>query len=157
MTHTPPSDVHEQMAARADRAGLRRIHIFAFRDRDDPDAGGSEEHASQVGAHLVAAGREVVLHTARVRGAPRETERDGIPALIRRRTPLQALAIPSSSVMTNAAGTLCVWLPEDKGYRAVTVTIAGARGGVTNVATGLEASQQVLANPAQVLENPQCP
>jgi glycosyltransferase involved in cell wall biosynthesis len=66
------------MAARADRAGLRRIHIFAFRDRDDPDAGGSEEHASQVGAHLVAAGREVVLHTARVRGAPREIERDGM-------------------------------------------------------------------------------
>lgn len=78
MTATPPSDVHEQMAERADRTGLRRIHIFAFRDRDDPDAGGSEEHASQVGAHLVAAGREVVLHTSRVRGAPREAERDGM-------------------------------------------------------------------------------
>ena len=89
--------------------------------------------------------------------APGETERDGIPALIRRRTPLQALAIPSSSVMTNAAGTLCVWLPEDKGYRAVTVTIAGARGGVTNVASGIAAQDEVLANPAQVLEAPQCP
>lgn len=66
------------MAERADRAGLRRIHIFAFRDRDDPDAGGSEEHASQVAAHLAAAGRDVVLHTARVRGAPREVERDGV-------------------------------------------------------------------------------
>lgn len=88
---------------------------------------------------------------------PGEPERDGIPALIRRRTPLQALAVPSSSVMTNDRGTLCLWLPEDKGYRAVTVTIAGARGGVTNVATGLEASQQVLTNPAQVLDNPQCP
>lgn len=93
---------------------------------------------------------------ARLR-APGEPERDGIPALIRRRTPLQALAVPSSSVMTNDRGTLCLWLPEDKGYRAVTVTIAGARGGVTNVATGLEASQQVLTNPAQVLDNPQCP
>ena len=89
--------------------------------------------------------------------SPKETERDGIPALARRKVPLQALAVPSSSVMTNDRGALCLWLPEDKGYRAVTVTIAGARGGVTNVATGLEASQQVLANPAQVLENPQCP
>lgn len=78
MTASPPSDVHAQMAERADRAGLRRIHIFAFRDRDDLDAGGSEEHASQVGAHLVAAGREVVLHTARVSGAPREVTRDGM-------------------------------------------------------------------------------
>lgn len=66
------------MADRADRAGLRRIHVFAFRDLDDPDAGGSEEHASQVSRHLVAAGREVVLHTGRVRGAPTEVERDGV-------------------------------------------------------------------------------
>lgn len=88
--------------------------------------------------------------------SPKETERDGIPALARRKAPLQALAVPSSSVMTNDRGALCLWLPEDKAYRAVTVTIAGARGGVTNVATGLEASQEVLANPAQVLDNPQC-
>ena len=89
--------------------------------------------------------------------SPKETERDGIPALARRKVPLQALAVPSSSVMTNDRGALCLWLPEDKAYRAVTVTIASARGGVTNVATGLEASQQVLANPAQVLDDPQCP
>lgn len=89
--------------------------------------------------------------------APGETERDGIPALIRRRTPLQALAIPSSSVMTNAAGTLCVWLAEGGAYRAASVTIAGARGGVTNVASGIAAQDEVLSNPAQVIEAPQCP
>jgi hypothetical protein len=93
---------------------------------------------------------------ARLR-APGETERDGIPALTKRKTPLQTLAVPSSSVMTNDAGTLCVWRLEDKAYRAVTVTIAGARGGVTNVASGIAAQDQVLANPAQVLEAPQCP
>jgi glycosyltransferase involved in cell wall biosynthesis len=66
------------MAELADRAGLRRLHLFAFRDLDDPDAGGSEEHARQVARHLVAAGREVVHHTGRVRGAPREITRDGV-------------------------------------------------------------------------------
>jgi glycosyltransferase involved in cell wall biosynthesis len=66
------------MAERADRAGLRRLHLFAFRDLDDPDAGGSEEHASQVARHFAAAGREVVLHTGRVRGEPREIVRDGV-------------------------------------------------------------------------------
>ena len=59
------------MAERADRAGLRRLHLFAFRDLDDPEAGGSEAHASQVARHLVAAGREVVLHTGRVQGGAR--------------------------------------------------------------------------------------
>jgi glycosyltransferase involved in cell wall biosynthesis len=78
LTAPSPTTLHHEMAERADRAGLRRIHIFAFRDLDAPDAGGSEEHASQVAAHLVAAGREVVLHTARVPGAPWEIERDGV-------------------------------------------------------------------------------
>jgi hypothetical protein len=89
--------------------------------------------------------------------SPKETERDGIPALTRRKTPLQALAVPSSAVMTNEKGTLCLWLPDGKAYRPVTVTVAGARGGVTNIASGLGASQQVLSNPAQVLDEPQCP
>ncbi len=77
MTAPSPTPVHDDMAEQADRAGLRRIHIFAFRDLDDPDAGGSEEHAAQVARHLVAAGREVVHHTGRVRGGPREITRDG--------------------------------------------------------------------------------
>lgn len=78
MTAPRPSATHERMAERAARSRIQRIHVFAFRDRDDPDAGGSEEHASQVGAHLVAAGRDVVLHTHRVRNAPREVTRDGM-------------------------------------------------------------------------------
>ncbi len=73
---TEPS-VHERMAVRADAVGMRRIHVFAFRDRDDPEAGGSEEHASQVCAHLALAGRDVHLHTGRVPGAPSRVERDG--------------------------------------------------------------------------------
>jgi glycosyltransferase involved in cell wall biosynthesis len=66
------------MAERADRAGLRRIHVFAFRDLDDPGAGGSETHANEVARHFVAAGREVVLHTGRVPGGPTEIDRNGV-------------------------------------------------------------------------------
>jgi hypothetical protein len=93
---------------------------------------------------------------ARLR-APKETERDGIPVTTRRKTPLQALAVPSSAVMTNEKGALCLWLPDGKSYRAVTVTVAGARAGVTNIASGLGAEEKVLSNPAQVLKEPQCP
>jgi hypothetical protein len=89
--------------------------------------------------------------------SPKETERDGIPATTRRKTPLQALAVPSSAVMTNEQGALCLWIAEGKEYRPATVTIAGARAGVTNIASGLQPSQQVLSNPAQVLDEPQCP
>lgn len=88
---------------------------------------------------------------------PEQASQDGIPATIRRATPLQAMGVPSTAVMVNDSGTLCVWLPEGTAYRAVTVTVAGARGGITNVAAGLAAGQQFLSNPAQVLERPQCP
>ncbi|WP_436795906.1 glycosyltransferase family 4 protein [Actinospongicola halichondriae] len=65
------------MAARADSVGMRRIHVFAFRDRDDPESGGSEEHATQVCTHLALAGRDVTLHTGRVPGAAARIERNG--------------------------------------------------------------------------------
>lgn len=66
------------MAAAADAAGLRRIHLVTFRDRDHADAGGSEEHASQVARHLHLAGLEVVHHTGAVPGAPDDLDRDGV-------------------------------------------------------------------------------
>jgi len=76
-TNPRARSTHERMAERADAAGVRRIHVFAFRDRDDPHAGGSEEHATQVCGHLALAGRDVTLHTGRVPGAPSHVHRDG--------------------------------------------------------------------------------
>jgi glycosyltransferase involved in cell wall biosynthesis len=78
---TPTTAIHERMAVNADREGVRRIHVFAFRDRDAPDAGGSEEHAHQTCRHLSLAGRDVVLHTGRHRGASVEARRDGFTVL----------------------------------------------------------------------------
>jgi glycosyltransferase involved in cell wall biosynthesis len=65
------------MADQAAAAGMRRIHVFAFRDRDDPHAGGSEEHATQVCGHFARAGLDATLHTGRVPGGASHVERDG--------------------------------------------------------------------------------
>ncbi|TML08578.1 MAG: glycosyltransferase family 4 protein [Actinobacteria bacterium] len=72
-----PSPLHESVRARAAHAGLRHVHVFAFRDLEDPEAGGSEEHAAQVCAHLALAGLDVTLHTGRVVGAPTDVMRYG--------------------------------------------------------------------------------
>ena len=69
--------IHERMATRASSVGVRSLHVFAFRDRDDPDAGGSEEHATQVCTHLARAGLDITLHTGRVRGEARDIRRNG--------------------------------------------------------------------------------
>jgi hypothetical protein len=77
--------------------------------------------------------------------------------IVQRATPLDAAAIPSSSVMTGARGQLCAWVPDGKQYRAVEVTVADARAGITDVIAGLHPGDQLLANPGQVLAAPQCP
>ena len=40
----------------AGAAGLRRLHILAWRDLDDIEAGGSEVHADQIARSWAAAG-----------------------------------------------------------------------------------------------------
>jgi glycosyltransferase involved in cell wall biosynthesis len=78
-----PSDLHRAMAGAAAAAGIARVHIYAFRDRDHPDAGGAEEHAVQVASHLRRAGLEVVHHTGAVPGGPSLLDRDGVTVMRR--------------------------------------------------------------------------
>lgn len=58
-------------------AGLRRVEIVAWRDLEDPEAGGSELHAAQIAQRWTAAGIEVSARTSAVRGGLPLVERDG--------------------------------------------------------------------------------
>lgn len=79
------------------------------------------------------------------------------PGVVERAIPLSSRAIPSTAVMMNSAGALCVWVPERNDYSAVPVRVASSRAGVTDVIEGLDAGAIVLANPAQILADPSCP
>jgi glycosyltransferase involved in cell wall biosynthesis len=61
----------------AERAGLRRIDIVAWRDFDDPEAGGSELHAHRVMSAWSEAGLDVSMTTSSVPGGRRVIRRDG--------------------------------------------------------------------------------
>lgn len=58
-------------------AGLRRIHILAWRDLADVEAGGSELHAASVAKLWAEAGIEVTLRTSYAQGSPPESTRQG--------------------------------------------------------------------------------
>jgi len=58
-------------------AGLRRIAILAWRDLDDPEAGGSELHASRVASLWSQAGIEVTMRTSYAPGSAQVSWRDG--------------------------------------------------------------------------------
>ena len=73
----------EVLAALAAEVGLRRIHMVAWRDLDDPEAGGSELHAHMVASAWAAAGLDVTFRTSAVPGAPAALTRDGYRVLRR--------------------------------------------------------------------------
>ena len=61
----------------ADRSGLRRIDVLAWRDFDDPEAGGSELHAHRVMTAWSEAGLDVSITTSSVPSGRRVVRRDG--------------------------------------------------------------------------------
>lgn len=74
---TPDAKIGDLAAA----AGIRRIHVLAWRDLDDVEAGGSELHAHEVCREWAAAGLEVTCRTSFAQGHPPEIMRDGYRVL----------------------------------------------------------------------------
>jgi glycosyltransferase involved in cell wall biosynthesis len=63
--------------------GVRRIHVLAWRDLDDPDAGGSEVHADQFMRRWAAAGLHIVHRTSAAAGLPAAARRNGYDVIRR--------------------------------------------------------------------------
>ncbi len=66
-----------ELVDEARRLDMGSVHILAWRDLDDPEAGGSELHAHRIASLWAAAGLEVTMRASRAEGHPMFTERDG--------------------------------------------------------------------------------
>ena len=80
MSAAPPDDALDRLQHDADdlRAhGVRRLHVLAWRDLDDPDAGGSEVHADECERRWAAAGLDIVHRTSAAVGQPATADRNG--------------------------------------------------------------------------------
>ncbi|GAB4338736.1 MAG: hypothetical protein Kow0010_27070 [Dehalococcoidia bacterium] len=83
--------------------------------------------------------------------------RDSLTGTISRSTPLETLAVPSTSVVTGPGGELCVWIVVEGTYQPVSVVVHQSLAGVASIQGDLVPEAAVLANPASVLESPACP
>jgi glycosyltransferase involved in cell wall biosynthesis len=90
-----------ELAAEAVGCGLRRVEVLAWRDLDDPEAGGSELHVHEVARRWAGAGLEVTVRTSAVGGAPRRVERHGYHAV---RSWGRYAVFPASAVRGATAG-----------------------------------------------------
>jgi len=72
-----PNPVIEQISKLAADAELRSVHLLAWRDLDDPEAGGSELHAAMVAARWAEAGIDITMRTSFAPNRPGLGRRDG--------------------------------------------------------------------------------
>ncbi|MDP1806771.1 MAG: glycosyltransferase family 1 protein, partial [Acidimicrobiales bacterium] len=70
-----PTDDVTKIGDLAAEAGIRRVHVLAWRDLDAVGAGGSELHMHEVARRWAAAGLDVVMRTSEVAGGPSELRR----------------------------------------------------------------------------------
>ncbi len=67
----------QQLAEEMISVGVRRVHVLAWRDLDDPDAGGSEVHADEFMRRWAAAGLDITHRTSAAVGQQAVTTRSG--------------------------------------------------------------------------------
>ena len=79
----PHPDATSKIGDLAASAGIRRIHVLAWRDLDDVEAGGSEVHIAEVAKRWAAAGLDVTMRTSWAQGQPTEAVRDGYKVIRR--------------------------------------------------------------------------
>lgn len=75
-----PTSPHPSTAKLGDiaaTAGIERVHVLAWRDLDDPEAGGSELHIHEVARRWAAAGIGVTMRTSYAPGRSDDIVRDG--------------------------------------------------------------------------------
>jgi hypothetical protein len=84
-------------------AGIRRVHVLAWRDLDDIDAGGSEVHADELMSRWASHGLDVLHRTSAAVGLPASDTRNGY-AVVRRGSRYSVFPRTIASELTRRMG-----------------------------------------------------
>jgi glycosyltransferase involved in cell wall biosynthesis len=73
----------QELADEMTAVGVHRVHVLAWRDLDDPDAGGSEVHADEFMRRWASAGLDITHRTSAAVGQPSTSTRNGYKVIRR--------------------------------------------------------------------------
>jgi glycosyltransferase involved in cell wall biosynthesis len=79
----PVTDAAADIAELAKESGLTNIHLLAWRDLDDVEAGGSEIHAAKIAELWSEAGLSITMRASYAQGQPPRAIRDGYTVIRR--------------------------------------------------------------------------
>lgn len=86
-----------------------------------------------------------------------EAGTESVAGMIRPKHPRPVIEVPATAVMSNKDGDICVWVQKSNSFESRPVTLGGGRVSLVEVEGGLAQGEQVLVNPAEILEDPACP
>lgn len=93
-------------------------------------------------------------------GALQETYRGTAPELVEasvvRTDVVEAWGMPSGALYADPTGDACVFIPSGSSYKSVIVKSVAGEVGRIQVVGDLSVTEQVLMNPARILDNPSC-
>ena len=98
-----PAEQLDDLATSMIQMGTRRVHVLAWRDLDDPDAGGSELHAHEFMRRFAGAGLQVLHRTSAAVGQPESSTRAGY-CVVRRGSRFNVFARAVASELTHKMG-----------------------------------------------------
>jgi hypothetical protein len=82
-SYDEPAEYSLRLRELADSVGIGSVRAFAWRDLDDPDAGGSEVFMEHVFQRWARAGIDVSVRTSAAPGLPERVSRDRVAAIRR--------------------------------------------------------------------------
>jgi glycosyltransferase involved in cell wall biosynthesis len=83
LTSVPGTGEGDDLSQLVAASGLKRVQLVAWRDLEDPEAGGSELHAHRIAARWAEAGLKVTVRTSAVPGQAEVVRRQGYTAVRR--------------------------------------------------------------------------
>ncbi len=127
--------------------------VVGVREGQTVPVSGDLVFASSEGDAIALSGELVVVDLGSVAALLAvSAEVESVDGFVRATSSTEVATVPTSAVIADGTGGVCVWKSDGDGFAAVPVELARATAGVAFVGTGVQPGDKVLVNPVEILD-----